>query len=122
MGIKWGIMKKKLNSGFEWKDVTDTFSDGERHWNRRYLEICEVAYEHIECSLFSCKEDEWEIYVNYGIMYGVSYVLADKAQDQRDRMKKAIEKEFERSGMEPSEDFVNSFAKEFHLDVMNAFF
>ena len=55
-----------------WKDVTDAFSDNERHWKGRYLEICEVANERIECSLFSCEDNDCEIYVNYGVMYGVS--------------------------------------------------
>lgn len=95
--------------------------EDERHWHGRYMEICEVALEKIECSLFSCPDDDWEIYVSCGIMFGISFVSASEAVKQREQMKKEIEEEYEKSGLEPSEDFVNRFAKKYMLDI-DAFF
>ena len=54
----------------EWKDVTNSFTEPSRHWKGRYLELCEVAEGKIELSLFSSPHDSWEVYVNYGKMYG----------------------------------------------------
>lgn len=106
----------------DWKDVTDTFTEPSRHWKGRYLELCEVTENEIELSLFSCPDDEWEVYVNYGRMYGVSYAPADKAADHRNAMKAEIEAEYQKNGMKPSNEFINAFAGKYQLDVMNAIF
>ena len=110
--------EKTTDEKFIWEDVTDYFSERRRHWNGRYLELDEVAFEQIECSLFSCPYDRWEIFVKYGIMEGVSYVPAEKAQAQRKQMMKEIEEEYARNGFEPSDEFINSFARKYRLSVL----
>ena len=37
----------------EWVNVTDSFSESQRHYKNTYLEICEVFDEVVEVSLFS---------------------------------------------------------------------
>ena len=106
----------------DWKDVTDTFPERSRHWKGRYLELCEVAENEIELSLFSCPDDMWEVYVNYGKMYGVSYAPAEKAAEHRNAMKAEIEAEFEQNGLNPSNDFIRTFATKYELDILNAVF
>ena len=62
----------------KWEDKTDTFDN--RQWKDRYLEICEVLDDQIEVNLYSTEDiDNYEIYVSYGIMYGIVYVQKDKA-------------------------------------------
>ena len=46
----------------EWVNVTETFSERQRHYKNVYLEICEVCDEKVEVSLFSSEEDSYEIY------------------------------------------------------------
>ena len=106
----------------EWKDVTDSFTEPSRHWKGRYLELCEVAKGLIELSLFSSPHDSWEVYVNYGKMYGVSYVDADNAVAHRNAMKSEIEAEYERNGLDPSDTFIDAFAKRYQLDILGALF
>lgn len=36
----------------EWKNVTDSFSEEQRHYKNTYMEICEVFDEAVEVSLF----------------------------------------------------------------------
>ena len=104
----------------DWKNVTDTFSERSRHWKGRYLELCEVAENEIELSLFSCPDDLWEVYVNYGIMFGISYVPAENAVEHRNAMKAEIEDEYKRNGLNPSAEFINTFGEKYRLDIMNA--
>lgn len=106
----------------EWVDVTNHFSEENRHWKGRYLEVDEVANDEIECSLFSCENDDWEIYFDYGIMYGVCYASADKAREKRSQMMRDIEEEYDRHKMDPSDEFMQSFDEKYHVDVMNALF
>lgn len=106
----------------EWKDVTDTFDEESRHWRGRYMEICEVAGDKIECSLFSCEDDDWEIYFSFGIMYGVVYATAKEARKKRQAIMKDIAEEYSKNGEKPSGEFMNSFDKKYHVDIMNALF
>lgn len=77
-----------------------------------------MAFEAIECSLFFCPDDDWEIYVNYNdAMYGVSYISAEQAVAQREQMKWEIEEEFAKHQFEPSGDFINTFARKYRLNV-----
>ena len=57
-----------------WKNVTETFSDKQRHYKNIYLETCEVYDEVLEVSLFSSIVDSYEIYFSYGKFYGIIYV------------------------------------------------
>jgi len=76
----------------------------------------------IRSSLFSSPHDSWEVYVNYGKMYGVSYVDADNAVAHRNAMKSEIEAEYERNGLDPSGTFIDAFAKRYQLDILGALF
>lgn len=111
-----------MDNTFVWKDVTDYFTEEQRHWKGTYMEIDEVAFEQIECSLFSNPRDLWEIYVSYGNMYGVSYAPAEKAAAQRKQMMHDIEEEYKKNQLEPSKEFINSFGKKYKLNIMNAYF
>ena len=48
-----------------WRNVTETFSEKQRHYKDVYLEICWVFDEILEVSLFSSKVDLYEIYFSY---------------------------------------------------------
>lgn len=112
-----------MNNEFPWEDVTRDFSEEQRRWKGTYLKIDEVAFDQIECSLFSDPDDLWEIYVSYGdAMYGVSYAPADKAAAQRKQMMHEIEEEYKKNELNPSSEFINNFAKKYNLDVSHAVF
>ena len=49
----------------KWRNVTDTFAERERHYNGKYLEICEVYDEIIQVSLFCAPEGSYEIYFSH---------------------------------------------------------
>ena len=51
-----------------WRNMTDTFSEERRHYSNTYLEICEVYDEAVEVSIFSADNNQYEIYVSYGII------------------------------------------------------
>ena len=101
----------------KWNDYTDRFHEYERFWRGRYLELCEVAEEEIELNLYSCEDDDWEIYVSYGIMYGISYAPAEKAAAQREQMKEEIEEEYEKHGKNPSKEFISRFSETYRLEI-----
>ena len=52
----------------QWVNVTNTFSESQRHYKNTYLEICEVFDEVVEVSLFSSADKPYEIYFSFGIM------------------------------------------------------
>lgn len=109
----------------KWKNVTDSFSERQRWWKGLYLEICEVSSdpdEKIECDLWSNENGDWEIFFTYGIMDGVSYASADKAEQQREQMKKDIEDEYSRHQNNPSRDFINEFGQKYNVDILHAYF
>ena len=102
----------------EWKNVTDSFSEEQRHYKNTYMEICEVYDEVVEVSLFSSKTDPYEIYFSYGIMYGIIYVEKEDADAKREEIKKELQAEYRKS-REPSDEFVNSFTKKHHVCFPN---
>ena len=125
IGVHPGLGENDREVGsnmLEWKDVTGSFSESSRHWKGRYLEICEVAENKIECSLFSCEDDDWEIYFSYGKMHGVSYASADKAADKRKQIMEDFEREFEKNGDYPSGEFMDYFDRKYGVDIFHAFF
>lgn len=105
----------------KWMNVTDTFSEEQRHYRNTYLEICEVMDDNIEVSFFSCENEPCEIYVSFGIMYGISYVEKSEAEKIRRQMKEEIEAEYSKNG-EPSRNFINEFAKKYSLTIQNSLF
>ena len=73
----------------KWIDKTNTFE--KREWKDKYLEICEVLDDKIEVNLYSCEDiNNYEIYVSYGVMYGIVYAHKDKAIELREEIKKVI--------------------------------
>ncbi len=72
----------------EWRNVIDSFPEEERHYRDTYMETAEALEEAAEVDVFSREEGNWEIYVSFGIVYGISYVSADDAATVREQMKK----------------------------------
>ncbi len=103
----------------EWVNVTDYFSENQRHYNGKYLEIDEVYDEVVEVSYFSSPEDENEIYVSLGIMHGIVYVHENEADEKRNQIKAELEKEYKKNGENPSKDFINRFAEKYELCLPN---
>lgn len=98
----------------QWINVTNTFSELQRHYKNTYLEICEVFDEVVEVSLFSSVDESYEIYFSFGIMYGIVYVEKENAYEKREQMKSDLEREYYKN-KEPSNEFMNSFAKRYNV-------
>lgn len=92
----------------DWVDVTQNFSETQRHYRDSYLEIDEVFDDVIEVSLFSRTTGLYEIYVGFEIMTGVISVGEELAYILRDEIKAALKKEYEQEGK-----LTDSFMKEF---------
>ena len=103
---------------YTWKNVTETFSESQRHYKDCYLEIDEVYDEHVEVSLFSSQKGPYEIYVSYGRMYGIIYAEAAKAEAKREEVKIVLEKEYQKHE-EPTGEFINEFASKYKLCMPN---
>ena len=97
-----------------WKNVTGCFSEEERHYKNTYLEIDEVIDEKIEVSLFSSNEGLYEIYLSYGILYGIIYVEAEKADSKHEEIKNELVQEYQ-NHMEPTSEFINEFCKKHNV-------
>ena len=93
-----------------WENVTESFSEDERHYNNTYLEIDEVYDEKIEVSLFSSKDGLYEIYFSYGKLYGIIYVDEEKADSKRAEVKNELEQEYQ-NHKEPTKEFINEFCE-----------
>lgn len=106
---------------YTWRDVTETFSEEQRYYKDTYLEIDEVYNEEVEVSLFSTQEGPYEIYVSYGIMYGIIYVDAGEAEKKREEVKKELAQEYEKH-REPTGDFINSFCERHNVCLPNDIF
>lgn len=102
----------------KWKNVTQSFSEAERHYKDCYLEIDEVYDEAIEVSLFSSQKGPYEIYVSYGCMYGIIYAEAEKAELKREEVKRELEKEYQKH-KEPTDEYINEFAQKYDLCMPN---
>lgn len=105
----------------KWVNVTDSFSEKQRHYNNTYLEIDEVYDGVVEVSLFSSKERPYEIYFSFGIFYGIIYVDAEKADSKREEIKIELLNEY-LNNKEPSRKFINSFAKKHKVRMPNDIF
>ena len=98
----------------KWKDVTNNFTEEQRHYKNTYLEIDYVGDDKIEVSLFSSKDDLYEIYVNFGIMYGIVYVEEKDAYKIYYEIKDVIEEEYKKN-KGPSDIFINEFGKKYGI-------
>lgn len=95
---------------YTWENVTGQFSEDERHYKDTYMEINEVYDGEVEVSLFSSKDDLYEIYFSYGIFYGIIYVDAEDAESKREEVKRELAQEYQKH-KEPRDEFVNAFFK-----------
>ena len=98
----------------QWTNVTDHFSESQRHYKNTYLEICEVLGEELEISLFSSQSDPYEIYFSFGIMYGIVYANQGDAYEKREQMKRELEQEYQ-VNKEPSDEFINAFCQKYDV-------
>jgi len=101
-----------------WENVTEFFSEDERHYKNTYLEMNEVYNGKIEVSLFSSKEGLYEIYFSYGRLYGIIYVDAEKAESKREEVKNELAQEYQKHE-EPTSEFVNVFCEKHKVSLPN---
>ena len=106
---------------YNWENVTNFFSEDERHYNNTYMEINEVYDGLIEVSLFSSKEGPYEIYFSYGIFYGIIYVDGKKAVSKREDVKNELAQEYQ-NHKEPTSEFINSFCEKHKVCMPNDIF
>ena len=108
----------------KWIDKTDAFE--KRQWKDKYLEICEVLDDKIEVDLYSCEDiNNYEIYVNYGVMYGIVYVHKDNAIKLREEIKSVIYKDYMKNGYSedmPTDEFISDFNKKYNIQIPNDIF
>lgn len=119
--IKISNKEYKGDNMNKWEDVTDTFSEESRHYKNTYLEICEVIDELLEVSLFSSKDDPYEIYFSFGKMYGIVYASKEEAYIIREQMKRDLEQEYQKN-KEPSSEFINYFVEQYNVCIPNDVF
>jgi hypothetical protein len=108
----------------KWIDKTNDFE--KREWKDKYLEICEVLDDKIEVNLYSCKDIEnYEIYVSYGVMYGIIYTHKDNAVKLREEIKKVIYDDYLKNGYSddmPTDEFINNFYEKYHITIPSDIF
>jgi hypothetical protein len=102
----------------KWIDVTNAFSEKERHYKDLYMEIDEVFDDVLELSLFSSTGGLSEIYFNYGHFYGIIYVEAATAHEKRNKIKKELETEY-RKNRQATDAFINEFAAKYDVQLPN---
>lgn len=101
-----------------WRNVTNTFSEERRHYRDTYLEICEVYDEAVEVSIFSSDSDPYEIYVSYGIMYGIIYCDKEEVYEKFEEIKQVLQKDYEEN-KKPTGDFIRTFVNTYELCLQN---
>jgi len=97
-----------------WRNVTETFSERERHYKNMYLETCQVFDEKLEVSLFSSEDDPYEIYFSYGRFYGIIYAEEGVAVEEYETVRKELEQEY-RKRKETTAAFINEFAAKYRV-------
>ena len=98
----------------EWKNVTDTFSEGQRHYNGKYLEIDEVYNDEVEVSVFSAADEPYEIYFSYDIFYGTVYAEKEIVYEIRDEMKRELQAEYDRN-KKVTNEFIRKFSEKYDV-------
>ncbi|MDO4340197.1 MAG: hypothetical protein Q4C91_19265 [Eubacteriales bacterium] len=98
----------------EWKNVTEYFSEEQRHYKGKYLEIDEVYDEEVEVSVFSAIEEPYEIYFNYDIFHGIVYAEKENVYEIRDEMKRELQAEYEKN-KKVTNEFINEFAEKYDV-------
>ena len=105
----------------KWRNVTEFFSEEQRHYKSMYLEIDEVYDDVVEVSVFSSKDEPYEIYISYDILYGIIYADAKDAYIKFEEVKKELSQEYDKS-KKASGKFINSFAEKHNLCLPNDIF
>ena len=108
--------KERENKMAEWKNVTDTFSEEQRHYNGKYLEIDEVYNDEVEVSVFSADDEPYEIYFSYDIFYGIVYVEKENVYKVRDEMKRELQAEYEKN-KKVTNEFINEFSEKYDVSM-----
>ena len=103
-------MKVRYVDLYNWENVTEFFSEEDRHYKNTYMEINEVYDGKVEVSLFSLKDGLYEIYFSYDILYGIIYVDAKNADSKREDIKNELAQEYQ-NHKEPTSEFINSFCE-----------
>ena len=95
-----------------WRNVTEDFSEEQRHYKNLCLEECEVLDGVVEVSLFVAESpgEDCEVYFSFGIFYGIVYATAEDAREKFEVVRRELEEEKARHN-EPSPDFINSFCE-----------
>lgn len=104
----------------DWVDVTQSFSETQRHYRDSYLESDEVLDDTIELSLFSKSMGLYEIYVGFEIMTGIIYVSKEQAYILRDEIKATLEKEYEKE-RKLTNAFMEEFCKKYDMQFQFLF-
>ncbi len=108
----------------KWVDKTDTFEN--RDWKDKHLVICEILDGKIEVNLYSCDDiNNYEIYVSYGVMYGIVYVHKDKAVELREEIKEFIYNDYIKNGYSkdmPTDEFMNEFIERYNIQIPSDIF
>lgn len=114
--------KEKTVQKGKWKDVTEYFSEEQRHYKGTYLEQDEVYDETVEVSIFSSPDGPYEIYFSFDIFYGIAYAEPDKVYAVRDEMKKELAEEYDKANT-PSDEFIHKFTEKYDVSLpSNMFF
>ena len=112
------IKKEGTATMMEWINVTDSFTEKQRHYSNTYLEIDEVFDNVVEVSLFSSQQGPYEIFISYGILYGIVYVEEDKAYAKREEIKKELEADYKKH-KKPSNEFIRTFCEKHEVKMPN---
>lgn len=108
----------------EWEDRIDQFEV--RTYKDKYLETCEVLDDEIEVNIYSCPDiSNYEIYVNYGVMYGIVYVHKNEAESLKEEIKKVFYDDYKKNGYSkdmPTKEFINWFAEKYKLCIPDDIF
>ncbi|HIR12298.1 MAG TPA: hypothetical protein IAB31_00030 [Candidatus Choladousia intestinavium] len=98
----------------EWRNVTEEFSERQRHYNGKYLEVDEVYDEAVEVSVFSAFGEPYEIYFNYDIFHGIVYAEKERVYEVRDEMKRELQEEYEKN-KEATDEFMKKFCRKYDV-------
>lgn len=122
-------LEKYLKSGqrdeykynLEWANVTGKFSEDRRHYKDKYLEVDYVLDQKVEVNLSSTPYDKYEIYVSFGIFYGIVYVEKEKAYEMVEEIKKLLRDEYLQNN-DFSNEFFDKFREKYDLTLPNDIF
>ncbi len=108
----------------KWIDKTDCFET--KDFKKKHLLICEILDDKIEVNLYSTDDiNNYEIYVSYGVMYGIVYTHKDKAYELREEIKKVIYDDYLANGYSkdmPTDEFIRNFYEKYQICIPNDIF